>query len=86
MVLPLGFHLLLAGGAFSTSAVRIERFHAAKKHRIQFGHCRLTMLFLIAQLLDIALAGIPFASRMVVFRDGREGEGRVSPHQPGRRS
>jgi hypothetical protein len=31
------------------------------------------MLFPIAQLIEIALAGVRFASRMVVFCDGMQG-------------
>jgi len=65
--------LAFADGAFSTKAVRIGQLHVTKQHRIHFGHCRLAMLFPIAQLVDIAFAGMPFASRMVVPFDGRAG-------------
>ena len=78
-MLPPGCHLLIADGAFSTRAIRTGQLHTAKKHRIQFGHCRLTMLFPIAQLIKIALPGIPFASRMVVFFDERAGEITANP-------
>ena len=68
---PPGCHLLLAGRAFSTKAVKFGQLHAAKKHRIQFGHCLPTMLFPIAQLIEIALVGMPFSSGMVVVCDER---------------
>jgi hypothetical protein len=76
---PPGCHLLLAGGAFSTRAVKFGQLHAAKKHRIQFGHCRLTMLFPIAQLIEIALAGMPFTSGIVVVCNGRADEVTATP-------
>jgi hypothetical protein len=72
-MLPPECHLLFADGALSTRAVRTGQLHVARQHRIQFGHCRLALLFPIAQLIEIAFAGMPFASRMVVSFDGRAG-------------
>jgi hypothetical protein len=79
MRLPPGYHLLLADGAFLTGTARIGQLHAEKKRRIQSGHCRLRLLFLIAQLIEIVLAGMPFVSRIVVIRDRRAGEVTVTP-------
>jgi len=66
-------------GAFLTKTARIGQLHAAKEHRIQSGHCRLRLLFLIAQLIEIGLAGMPFASWIVVICDRRAGEV-TTPH------